>query len=237
MKLSLILVAAIAVMSAACGSGPAAAVSTPSASPSAAGTPSTTPSAVVSPTAKQSPSPASSPSAPVSPCEAEVSPPPTSAWLRYSDAGYGFSISYPPAFEVDGHTSPSDSEIRALYRVVDKCLQQFPPGQIELGVFTYDANSLTAWVQKHSDVDCAGSNTSAFIFGVSNMHSVTVAGRAALTFDDKFSGCGGPAGSGQETVFLLSPNYVFMLGWWAARSAYAPTISAVASKMLGTFTG
>jgi len=125
----------------------------------------------------------------------------------------------------------------ATYRAVDDCYVRYPPGQVELGVFSYDANSLTAWVQKHSDVGCAGSNTTAFIFGVSNLHAVTAAGRPAISFDDKFSGCGGPAGAGQETAFLLSPNYVFMIGWWSSGSSYAPTVRGIASEMLGTFMG
>ena len=126
----------------------------------------------------------------------------------------------------------------ATYRAVDKCyLGNYPPGQVELGVFTNDAGSLDAWVQKHSDLDCAGSNSTAFIFGVSNVHAATTAGRAALVFDDKSSGCGGPASSGQETVFALSPKYIFMLGWWTAGRDYAPTMRKIAAEMLGTFAG
>lgn len=155
----------------------------------------------------------------------------------YTDSTYGFKISYPPGFKfVSNVAAPGSGDVMlALYRAVDECMVDYPPGQIELGVFTYDATSLTAWVQKHSDVHCAGSNSGAFIFGVSNMTSITVDGRQGVTFDDSFSGCGGPAGSGEETVFVLSPNYVFMIGWWAAREAYAPTIRAIASMMLGTF--
>ena len=125
----------------------------------------------------------------------------------------------------------------ALYRAVDNCYVNYPSGQVELGVFTYDATSLTAWVQKHSDVACAGANPTAFIFGVSNLHTASAAGRPAVSFDDKFSGCGGPAGTGQETAFLLTAKYVFMLGWWSSGPAYAQTIRGLASEMLGTFTG
>ena len=126
----------------------------------------------------------------------------------------------------------------AIYWAVDKCYAgNYPPGQVELGVFTYDADSLSAWVLKHSDADCGGSNTTAFIFGVSNKQAVTAAGRPALSFDDKASGCGGPAFVGQQTVFLLKSNYVFTLGWWSARPDYAPTVRTIAAEMLGTVTG
>lgn len=126
----------------------------------------------------------------------------------------------------------------AIYWAVDKCyVGGYPPGQVELGVFTNDADSLSAWVQKYSDVDCAGSNAKAFIFGVANMQTITAAGRTALSFDDKSSGCGGPAFVGHETVFLLKTNQVFMLGWWSAvaRPDYAPTVREIASEVLATF--
>lgn len=187
-----------------------------------------------SPAAEVSSLPAS---APRTECVPQLSPPPSGSWPVYSDATYGFKISYPPGFKFVSNVGvPAPGVVMlALYRAVDECMADYPPGQVELGVFTYDATSLTAWVQKHSDVHCAGSNSTAFIFGVSNVQSVTVDGRQALTFDDMFSGCGGPMGSGQETAFLLSPNYVFMIGWWAARDAYAPTIRGIASEMLSTF--
>jgi hypothetical protein len=164
------------------------------------------------------------------------SPAPVASWHGYSDTTYGFKISYPPGFRFEPQHGVAGTAIVMLYRAVDDCYSGgYPPGQVELGVFTNDADTLTAWVQKHSDVDCAGTNTKAFIFGVSNTQSVTVDGRAAIAFDDKSSGCGGPASSGQETAFLLSPQYVFMVGWWSAGPDYAPTLRQITSEMLGTF--
>jgi hypothetical protein len=125
-----------------------------------------------------------------------------------------------------------------LYRAVDSCyLDRYPPGQVEMGVYTKDADTPAAWVQKHSDPDCGVVGSKAFIFGVSNLTSVTVAGHDGTSFDQKWSGCGGPAGKGQATAFFLSSKYVFMLGWWTASADYAPTMQAIASQMLATFKG
>lgn len=229
MRLLALLVAGSAVVLPACGSAPAAVVVTPA--------PSAHERASASPTA-DSPTPASTPSVAASGCQPVSSPAPEATWLTYRDGTYAFEVSYPPGFQFESRYGASTSEMLAIYWAVDKCyVGGYPPGQVEIGVFAYDADSLSAWVLKHSDIDCAGSNASAFIFGVSNMQAVTAAGRPALSFDDKASGCGGTAFAGHQTVFLLKTNHVFMLGWWAAagRPDYAPTVREIASEMLATF--
>ncbi len=123
-----------------------------------------------------------------------------------------------------------------LYRAVDNCyLGGYPPGQVELGVYTKDADTLNAWVQKHSDTDCGGANSTAFIFGVSSLTATTAAGHDAVSFDDQGSGCGGPAYKGHSTVFFLDLQHVFMLDWWTSGPDHAPTVQAIGSQMLATF--
>jgi hypothetical protein len=222
MSLRAAFLAALAGLMVTCGPPPGASV--------------TTPSVTQSQTATSSPALSPSTAGTGSPCIAVSSPPPIASWHQYSDATYGFKISYPPGFQFEPLQGVAGTAIVMLYRAFDDCYAAVgPPGQVELGVYRRDADTLAAWVEKHSDVDCAGSNTTAFIFGVSNAHSVTVDGRAAIAFDDKSSGCGGPASSGQETAFLLSAQYVFMVGWWTAGPDYAPTMSQIMSEMLSMF--
>jgi hypothetical protein len=180
--------------------------------------------------------PSSSPSS--SPSASKASPSIPSGWKTYSDQTYGFSISYPDTFtfKQEGGAFPARGWL-IEYRAVDtRYLGTYPSGQVEMGVYTKDANTLTAWVQKHSDATCGMPNSTAFFWNVSNLKTTTAAGRDAVSFDDNSKGCEGPQSTNHFTVFFLGSNHVFRFNWWASDANYSPTIEAIADKMLASFT-
>jgi hypothetical protein len=104
-----------------------------------------------------------------------------------------------------------------------------------MGVYTMDADTLVGWVQKHSDSTCLIGKE--YFWAVSNLMSVTVSGRNAVTFDVDTSGC--PEGSGMihDTAFLLGTGKVFRFSWWSSDPKYVSTMQAIAERMLASVTG
>jgi len=202
---------AILAVSGACGRAPNAASSTPS--------------NTIAPS--PSPSPTSSPTAIASP---------PAGWQVYRDDQFGFSIFYPPGFVVD---NPGSNTLPAPWlrerRVVDKQYQNVsPPGQIDIGVYSIDADTLTAWVQKHTG-PCGSQVSNAFFWDVvRNLTTVTAAGRQAVSFDWDMSSCGASL-TVHETAFFMGSAYVFRLDWWALDPAYATTLQQYAQQILATF--
>src|SRR2546428_2149202 len=87
-----------------------------------------------------------SPSPPI----ASPSPSPSGVWQAYTDQQYGFSISYPPDFTMQSQGTGPPGGLQ-VYRAVDnKYVSGYPPGQVELGIYTMDAETLSAWVAKHT---------------------------------------------------------------------------------------
>jgi photosystem II stability/assembly factor-like uncharacterized protein len=187
--------------------------------------------------AAPTPTPTSTPasSTRTSPCVPVAPPPPLATWQAFTNAQYGFAIAYPPGYTLksEGGANPATGWL-AEFRAVDSCyLDVYPPGQVEMGVYTKDADTLTAWVNKHSVAKCTDPG---FFPGVSNMRSVTVAGRDALAFDDVYTGCEF-SGVVHTTVLLLGSGNVFRIDWWATDPNYAPTLQAIADQMLASLKG
>ena len=153
----------------------------------------------------------------------------------YTNSQYGFSLSYPGGYTVEqaGSANPSAGWL-AEFRAVDTCfLGSYPRGQVEMGIYTQDADTLTAWVSKHSVARCTDSG--GFFWGVSNLKSVTAAGRDAVAFDEA-STCEGPS-TIHDTVLLLKSGKVFRFDWWSTDPNYTATIQGIAQQMLDSLEG
>lgn len=180
--------------------------------------------------------PLSSPSPASSSRTFQCAPPPSPGWLTFSDTDYGFTITYPTGdtFEKGGRGNP-DIGWMAAYRAVDTCyLGGYPPGQVEIGVFKFDAPSLTAWVSKHSVARCTDPG---FVFGVTNVQSVNVSGRDAVTFDEVGKCITEGPDTVHDTVLLLKSGYVLRVDWWSVNPKLVGTLQGVVDHMLATLKG
>jgi hypothetical protein len=173
------------------------------------------------------PTPVASPSIPAS-------------WKAYSDAKYGFAIKYPGdfTFKQEGTGLPSRGWLNE-YRAVDsRSLGGYPTGQVEMGVYMKDSDSLTRWVQMHSDPTCGMPNGTGFFWNVTNLKASTAAGRDAVSFDVGYpTGCEGPQATIHTSVFFFGSNHIVRFDWWSTDPSYSPTIEAIATTMLSTLTG
>ncbi len=179
---------------------------------------------------QSSPSPGSSPSP-------SPNATPTAAWQVYSDPQFGFKISYPPDFVVPSPDSNVPRPwLRELRAVDQRFIAQYPPGQVEFGLYTEDAASPTAWVQKHSG-PCGSPGNQAFFWDkAGNLQAVAAAGHAAVSFDWDMSSCGSPIVV-RETVLFLSSGFVFRFDWWASDANYLSTLQPIADQMLASLNG
>jgi hypothetical protein len=152
-------------------------------------------------------------------------------WRVYTDPIYSFSISYPPDFDFEvQHPGPPTN--LQLYRAVDKkYLCGYPLGQTDMGVFTNDSSSLSAWVQKHSDVGTA--EDTKFLIGVTDLKAVTVANRQAVTFQEV--GVPELPPTIYVTAFSFGSGLIFLLDWWSYDPSYIPAIRGIAQAMLSSF--
>jgi hypothetical protein len=165
-----------------------------------------------------------------------VAPTPTRspAWQTYIDKQYGFSISYPPDFTFEAQGSGPRGGLQ-LYRAVQSSYQAgYPPGQVELGVFTMESDSLTNWITKHTGITT--SSDQAFYWqSTSRWVNTTAARRPAIAFDWSSSG-EGPT-TVHATIFLKDESKVILFDWWSTDAAYAPSVESTAGAMLATFSG
>jgi hypothetical protein len=157
-------------------------------------------------------------------------------WQAYSDQKFAFAISYPTDFVVqDGTVGSLPPPWLFELRVADKRYATGgAPGQIEIGIYTRDADTPGAWVQKHTG-PCSGPNTNAFFWDkTGNLQTLTAAGRDAVSFDLDMRSCGGFALTVHETVLLLGSKYVLRFDWWSKDSAYSRILEPIAQQMLST---
>jgi hypothetical protein len=174
-----------------------------------------------------------------SPSAPTVTPSIPAGWQTYSDEQYGFSIAYPVGFtfKQEGGAFPVRGWL-IEYRAVDtRFLSGYPTGQVEMGVYDKDADTLTAWVRKHSDATCGMPNGTGFFWNVTNLTVAPAAGRDAVSFDDDTRGCEGPQATDHFVVFFLGSNHIFRFSWWSSDPAYIPTVQAIAQTMLSSFSG
>jgi hypothetical protein len=106
---------------------------------------------------------------------------------------------------------------------------------VEFSVRARDADTLVAWVQKHSG-PCTADSSKQYYWGtISNVTSEKVAGRDARSFDSNDQACGEGPSLIHFTAFFMGPSYVFVLDWWSTDPAYAATVHRVADQMLASF--
>ena len=178
-----------------------------------------------------------SPTPPTAACTPIASGARVSGWLTYTDAQYGFTISYPRnyTFERAGRGNPVIGWL-AVYRAVDTCyLGNYPPGQVEVSVLMKpDAATLSDFVTKHSRGSCLGSG--GLFYGVTNLQAVEVAGRGAVAFDEVGACPEGP-GLVHSTVLILKSGFGFELDWWSVDASLTPSIRDIAQQMLVSLGG
>jgi hypothetical protein len=122
-------------------------------------------------------------------------------------------------------------------RAVDKQFSTgYPPGQVDFGVYSKDADTLEAWVQRHTG-PCGSPNSKAYFWDTTaKLQPATIAGRSAVSFDWDQSSCFGTA-TLHETALFFGTDYVFRLDWWSTDPNYSSTIQQIAAQMLSTFNG
>jgi hypothetical protein len=120
------------------------------------------------------------------------------------------------------------------YRAVDPAyLNTYPPGQIELAIYTKDADTLGGWVAKHSGPPTSSSMTR-YWTAATNQTPVTVNGQSGLSFD--WVGDMGPPTIHDTAVFLGSA-YILEVDWWSTDPSYAATLQEYHQQMLASLTG
>ena len=154
----------------------------------------------------------------------------SSQWQTYSDPDYHFSISYPPGFTFVRNNGALGSDLVISYRAVETTyLNSYPPGDLSIAIYTKDADSLTAWVTKHTGpVDSP--DHMRYWFSVSNQAVTTVAGKQALSFDWVPEG-GSP--TFHDTTIFLGASYVLTIAWWSSVPGYATTLRQYYARMIG----
>jgi hypothetical protein len=156
------------------------------------------------------------------------SPTTPTGWQTYTDSLFGFSIAYPPNFTFRSTGSSSDP---AGYRAVDnKYLGGYPPGQVEVNLYSMDSDSVSNWISKHTGPLSAPASQAYYWPSTSNVQETTGPGRPAIYFE-------APAGSItiHATAFLRGSSRVVILDWWSADPTYSPTVELVAQRMLASF--
>lgn len=154
-------------------------------------------------------------------------------WQTYTDSQYGFSVAYPSTFtfKTEGPPNIAPGWLREFRAVDNAYLGRYPPGQVEIGVYVMDADSLQAWITKHTGPNGGRPGSPQYWMATPQLQATTAAGRPAFTFDE----------SGQDTT-LHSTVYqagaeVIRVTWWATDPNYSATIEQVAEQMLASFQG
>jgi hypothetical protein len=156
-------------------------------------------------------------------------------WQPYADTQFGFKLSYPPDFAVEDswHGSPPPDWPLERRAVDKRHLVGQPPGQVEFGIYKKDADTLAAWIQKHTGPCFTGRDPIPYWDTVTNMKSTTVSGHEALSFDWDTSHCAS-ASIVHETVFFLGSAFVFRFDWWATDRNHSTTLQPIAQQMLAS---
>src|SRR6266851_1848401 len=155
-------------------------------------------------------------------------------WRIYDAPDYRFSICYPPTFVVDRmHGVPGTGLVMAYRAVaVGDLTNNPPPGQIEMTVYTSDADTLSGWLSKHSGPP-SSSDMTRYWSPPTNQVEVTVQGRPRLSFD--WIGDGEGAMTVHATALFLGTAYVFVLQWWSTFAPYSASIEDDYHQMLASF--
>jgi hypothetical protein len=116
-----------------------------------------------------------------------------------------------------------------VYRAVENCyVNTYPPGQIEIAIYSQDADAVAAWISKHSGPPTS-SDPTRYWTPVTNQAAVTVAGQTGVSFDwvpdmmDKTI---------HATAIFLGTAYVLVIQWWSTEASYATTLHSYYQRML-----
>ncbi|MDO8612550.1 MAG: hypothetical protein Q7R32_06965 [Dehalococcoidia bacterium] len=158
-------------------------------------------------------------------------------WLTYTDPDFAFNIGYPPQFVWDDTVFDSlPPGVLKFLRFVDSHFASgYPPGQVTLSVFARDADTPAEWVFKHSAEGAPPADVESkqlYFFNVTNVRSVTVAGRSALAFDWAVESEGTQA---LHHVAFFSGPRVMVFGWEASDPSYAATAESTFNGIIETY--
>jgi hypothetical protein len=155
------------------------------------------------------------------------SPSTPAGWQTYTDSGFGFSVAYPRGYTFQSTGSTSDG---AGYRAVDnRYLGGYPPGQVEVNLYSMDGDTVSNWISKHTGPLTAPASEHYYWPSATNVHATIGAGRPAIYFE-------APAESTtiHATAFRQGPR-VAILDWWSKDPTYSTTVQSVAQQMLASF--
>ena len=211
---------------AACGGSPGG----PAANPTPGfATPSRVPSSAPSTPAIE---PSSSPQP--QPSVVAVAPKPCESFANsaYTSTEWGFTIPCPAGFawETFGG-SYSGSSLRFASRMVEgQYLGNYPPGQFELHLYGEGVGNLRTWIAGHLGPPMS---SSAVVYwdSTTNLTDTTVAGAPAISFDYTLQGPEAPP-LVHAVAFVIGPNLVLVLGWWAYKSSYSSSIAPIAERVV-----
>src|SRR5579864_1531853 len=156
-------------------------------------------------------------------------------WQTYSDSTYSFTIAYPSnfTFKKEGGADPTEGWLAEFRAIDNKYLDGYPPGQVEVGIYAYDSDSLTNWIAKHTGTS-SPPNHSQYWSSATNIQPTSVVARSAIAFDVTVSGF--PV-TGHTTAFIQNLTRVIVVNWWSTDPANTSTVGDVAKQMLGSFNG
>ena len=150
----------------------------------------------------------------------------------YTSREWGFTIPCPAGFawETFG-SSYSGSSLRFAYRMVEApYLGNYPPGQIEMHLYGEGVGNLRTWIAGHLGPPMSSSAAVYWDF-TTNLTDTTVAGAPAVSFDYTLQGPEAPP-LVHAVAFVIGPNLVLVLGWWAYQSSYSSSIAPVAQRVV-----
>jgi hypothetical protein len=155
-------------------------------------------------------------------------------WQTYADSEFAFRIAYPKSFtfKKEGIADPSFGWLVEFRAVDNAYLNGYPPGQVEIGIYAMDADTLTNWIAKHTG-EFTPTNRSMYWKKTSNLHTAFNVGRPAISFD--YEVLGFPVAV-HATAFLQNASRVTVFIWWSNPS-YASSIQTVAGQMLASYDG
>ena len=150
----------------------------------------------------------------------------------YVNNDFGVSISCPSNFM--WQTYPAFQPIPALVfhaRAVDKqYIANYPPGQVQIQLYSMDADTLRAWINKHIGPQMS-TDPQHYWDTTSNVSDVTMAGRSALAFDYTLFGPEAPE-TNHAVAVVHGSKYVLVVEWWAYQASYRATIGSIGEGMV-----
>jgi hypothetical protein len=151
---------------------------------------------------------------------------PSGQWPLYTDSEYPFTAAYPTGFIFEKQSGNPGIGLLMSYRTLDPAdTKGYPRGQIEIVIYTNDADTLAKWIAKHTGQPTS-SDRARYWNSVSNQTSIRVGGREGLAFDWMANI------AVHAAAIQLGTAYVLLIQWWSTDSTYAATMYAYYQQML-----